>query len=355
MSKIIVHNMLIGGGFGFKYNLGFHEPIAAYLALITKRPVKITMTREEDFTNGGRRPVKMKLKVGVSGDGIIKAMEMKAILQSGAYDDHIVGAVTCLGGWFFSMYRAKYKFYEGYSVYTNLPVYSAMRGFLNPQQNFAVESLMDEIAEDLGLDPLEFRIKNILREGDIFYGQGTLVITTIRSTGLEYILREGAKKIGWPPKQLREVRGSKIRAIGFAWGHHTSGTGGEKLQVQDKIEGTGAIVKVNEDGSVNLVIAMVDHGGGTHEVYRKICAETLGVKLEDVYVTRGTTDIVPFDTGTHACRGSFAGGMGVYEAAKEARRMLLEEASKMLNEEVENLDIKDGYVFSKLDSRRRRA
>jgi CO/xanthine dehydrogenase Mo-binding subunit len=349
MSKITVHNMLIGGGFGFKYNLAMHDPIAAYLAIVAKRPVKMTMTRDEDFTNGGRRPVKMDLKVGVSADGAIKAMEMRAILQSGAYDDHIVGAVTCLGGWFFSMYRAKYKYYKGFSVYTNLPVYSAMRGFLNPQQNFAVESFMDEIAEDLGLDPLGFRIKNIPREGDLFYGQGPTVVTRIRSTGLEYLLKEGAKRIGWSPKRKRVVRGNKVRAIGFAWGHHSSGTGGEMLKAQDRIEGTGAIVKINEDGSVNVIIGLVDHGGGTHEVYRKICAETLGVKLDDVYITLGTTDFVPFDTGTHACRGSFVGGTGVLKAALAAKELLLKEASTMLGVPTSDLDVKDGVIRSKLD------
>lgn len=349
LNKINVHDVLIGGGFGLKYNMAMHEPIAGYLALVAGRPVKITMTREEDFTNGGRRPVKMDLKVGVSKDGTIKAMEMDAVLQSGAYDDHIVGAVSCLGGWFFSMYRAKYRRYSGFSTYTNLPVYSAMRGFLNPQQNFAVESLMDDIAEDLGLDPLEFRVKNIPREGDFFYGQGFTVVTKIRSTGLEYLLREGAKRIGWHDRRHPIRSGSKIRAIGFAWGHHSSGTGGEMTKTPDRIESTGAIVKVNEDGTVNVVIGMVDHGGGTHEVYRKICADTLGVKLEDVRVRLGSTDFVPFDTGTHACRGSFVGGTGVMKAAQEAKELLLDEASQLLEEPSSDLDVRDGRIYSKVN------
>ena len=346
LNLINVHNSLIGGGFGLKYNLAMHEPIAAYLAVATGRPVKITMTREEDFTNGGRRPVRMDVKVGVSSDGTIKAMEMNAVLQSGGYDDHIVGAVSCLGGWFFSMYRPKYKYYKGISVYTNLPVYSAMRGFLNPQQNFAVESLADEIAEDLGIDPLEFRLKNIPRQGDHFYGQGFTVVTKIRSTGLEYLLREGARRIGWQSKMKPVTDRNKVRAIGFAWGHHSSGTGGETMTVQDRIEGTGAMVKVNEDGSVNVIVGLVDHGGGTHEAYRKICAQTLGVRLEDVHITLGATDYVPFDTGTHACRGSFVGGAGVMKAASDAKRLLLKEASEMLTVPETELEIVGGIISS---------
>ncbi|MEM4001581.1 MAG: xanthine dehydrogenase family protein molybdopterin-binding subunit [Saccharolobus sp.] len=354
LSKVIVHAMPIGGGFGFKYNLGLHEPIAAYLSLITKRPVKIVMTREEDFMNGGRRPVKMDLKIGVSKEGIITAMEMNAILQSGAYDDHIVGAVSCLGGWFLSMYRAKYKRYRGFSVYTNLPVYSAMRGFLNPQQNFAVESFMDEIAEDLGIDPLEFRLKNIPRENDIYYAQGTTVKTKIMSTGLEYILKEGARRIEWYRQEKRKkILGKKVRAVGFAYGHHASGTGGEEVEIQDKIEGSGAIIKVNEDGSVNVIVGMIDHGGGAYEVYRKIVAETLDISPEKVYVKLGTTDVVPFDTGTHACRGSFAGGLAVYEAAIQVRNMLIREASKILGEREEDLEIKDGCIYSKKDTNKK--
>ena len=353
LNMITVHDCLIGGGFGLKYNLAMHEPIAAYLATVSGRPVKITMTQEEDFTNGGRRPVKMDVKIGVANDGTIKAMEMNAVLQSGAYDDHIVGAVSCLGGWFFSMYRAKYKYYKGISVYTNLPVYSAMRGFLNPQQNFAVESLADEMAEDLGIDPVEFRLKNILGQGDYFYGQGFTVVTKIRSTGLEYLLREGARRIGWEYNMKPTTEGNKIRAVGFAWGHHASGTGGEIMKTPDRIEGTGATVKVNEDGSVNVITGLVDHGGGTHEVYRKICAQTLGARLDDIHISLGTTDYVPFDTGTHACRGSFVGGAGVMKAASEAKEQLVKEASAMLEVPESELEIKNGIISSKTNPERK--
>jgi xanthine dehydrogenase molybdenum-binding subunit len=353
LSHITVHDSLIGGGFGVKYNMAMHEPIAAHLAIKVGKPLKMTLTREEDFTNGGRRPVKMDVKMGVSSDGIIKAMEMDAVLQSGAYDDHIVGAVSCLGGWFFSMYRAKYKRYKGLSVYTNLPVYSAMRGFLNPQQNFAVESFADEISEDLGIDPLEFRLKNIPVEGDIFYGQGFTVATRIRSNGLRFLLQEGARRIGWPERAGPVAEGNQVRAIGFAWGSHCSGTGGEMLKSPDRVESTGSIVKVNEDGSVNVVTGMVDHGAGTHEVFRKVCADALGVNLSDVHVSLGTTDTVPFDTGTHACRGSFVGGWGVLRAAEQAKGLLLAEASGILGLAVESLDARDGFVFSKVEPNKR--
>jgi CO/xanthine dehydrogenase Mo-binding subunit len=353
LSKVNVHNSLIGGGFGLKSNFAMHEPIAAYLSLVAGKPVKITMDRDEDFTNGGRRPVRMDLKLGVSRDGIIRAMEMDALLQSGAYDDLVVGATSSLGGWFLSMYRAKYKKYKGTSVYTNNPVYSAMRGFLNPQNNFAVESFMDEIAESLGLDPLRFRLINIPGEGDLFYGQGPSVVTRIRSTGLKFILEEGARRIDWPASRNPMNDGRKVRSVGFAYANHSSGTAGELLRTPERVDATGAIVKVNEDGSVNLVVAMVDHGGGTHEVYRKICADTLGVRLDDVHLILGSTDYAPFDSGTYACRGSFAGGTGVLVAAESAREQLMEVASEMLETPRPNLTAREGTISDSTRPERR--
>ncbi len=346
ISMVNVHNSLIGGGFGLKSNFAMHEPIAAYMSLLTKKPVKFTMGRDEDFTNGGRRPVRMDLKIGVSNEGVIKAMEMDAVLQSGAYDDLVVGATSSLGGWFLSMYRAAYKRYKGTSVYTNNPVYSAMRGFLNPQQNFAVESFMDEVADSMHIDPLKFRLLNIPREGDLFYGQGPSVVTKIRSTGLKYVLEEGARRIGWPANSRPVKEGTRVRSVGFAYAHHSSGTAGELLRSPERVDATGAMVKVNEDGSVNLIVAMVDHGGGTHEVYRKICAETLGVRLEDVHLTLGSTDYAPFDSGTYACRGSFAGGTGVMAAAESAKGQLIEAASEMLNVPPSALATGDGMIFA---------
>lgn len=345
-SLINVHNLLIGGGFGLKNNLAMHEPIAGHLSLLTGRPVKITMDRDEDFTNGGRRPIRMNLKLGVSKEGTIRAFEMDALIQSGAYDDAAIGATSSMGGWFLSMYRAGYKKFSGTSVYTNNPVYSAMRGFMNPQQNFAVESFMDEVAESIGLDPLEFRLLNIPREGDLYYGQGPSVVTKIRSTGLEYILREGASRIDWPAKSLPRRVGPRVRSVGFAYGHHSSGTAGELVRIPERVDGTGAIVKLNEDGSVTLIVAMVDHGGGTHEVYRKICAETIGVPLGDVHLALGSTDTAPFDSGTFGCRGSFSGGTGVLVAAQSARAQLLELASEMLDAPTSSLKIEEGIVFS---------
>jgi len=347
LNRVNIHASSLGGGFGAKYNMAIHEPAVALLALRNKRPVKFTGTRYEDFMTAGRRPVTMRIKIGVGREHTIEVMEMKAILQSGAYADHMVEAVTCMGGWFVSSYRSTYKYYEGIGVYTNLPVYSAMRGFLNPQQNFAVESLMDEIAEDNGLDPIEFRIRNIPRVGDIYYAQGPTVTTDIQSIELEQAIHSSARTIGWSSGRTTWVENHKIYALGMAIGHHTSGTGGKMAEDQDRLEGTGAIIKLNEDGTVTLTTGIVEMGPGEHDTLATICAETIGVNPRDVRVNPGDTDVAPFDMGTHASRGTYVGGLGVVQAASEIRRQIVREASHILDVDPNEILIENGVVHSK--------
>jgi len=342
MNKVVVHGMTLGGGFGAKYNLAIHEPVIAYLAQVTGRTVKFVSTRQQDFYTTARRAAYMDVKLGVSREGRIEAMEMRAVLQSGAYADHMLEAVTCTGGWFISSYAAGYRYFEGKGVYTNLPVCGAMRGFGNPQQNFALESLVDEIAEDLGMDPLEFRLKNLPRVGDIYYGQGPTVTTVIRSMALEQVARKTAAAFGWTTE--RRVVDGVARACGVAVGHHTSGTGGEMSEQQDRQEGAGVVLKLNEDGTVSLNTAMVEMGPGEHETLATICAEALGTRPEDVYVEIGNTQYTPFDMGTHASRGTYVGGLAVVSAAEKLREQILTQAAEMLECSPKDLQIEDGWV-----------
>ncbi len=345
MNRIIVHALPLGGGFGAKYNLAIHEPIIAYLSLKTARPVKYVATRQEDFYTTARRAASLDVRIGVSNDGKIEVMEMRALLQSGAYADHMVEAVTCVGGWFISSYSATYRYFEGKGVYTNLPVCGAMRGFGNPQQNFALESLVDEIADDLGMDPLEFRLKNLPKEGDIYYGQGPTVTTVIKSMKLPEIARAVAGSFGWG--QNRIVGNGVVRAFGLAVGHHTSGTGGQMSEIQDRQEGTGAVLKLNEDGTITLTTAMVEMGPGEHETLATILAEAIGVDIDSIYVESGNTQNTPFDMGTHASRGTYVGGLGVLTAAEELKQKILEQAAEILECSPKDLEIKQDRVAHK--------
>ncbi|MCX8200590.1 MAG: xanthine dehydrogenase family protein molybdopterin-binding subunit [Candidatus Caldarchaeum sp.] len=342
MNKVVVHGMTLGGGFGAKYNLAIHEPVIAYLAMATGKTVKFVSTRQQDFYTTARRAAYMDVRLGVSREGRIEAMEMKAVLQSGAYADHMIEAVTCTGGWFISSYAASYRYFEGKGVYTNLPVCGAMRGFGNPQQNFALESLVDEIAEDIGEDPLEFRLKNLPREGDIYYGQGPTVTTVIRSMKLENAARKAASAFGWTTE--RKVVGNVVHACGVAVGHHTSGTGGQMSETQDRQEGAGTILKLNEDGTISLNTAMVEMGPGEHETLANICAEYLGTKPENVYVEIGNTQYTPFDMGTHASRGTYVGGLSVIDAAEKLRQQIFEMAAEMMECSPRDLRMVEGRI-----------
>ncbi|MDW7977540.1 MAG: xanthine dehydrogenase family protein molybdopterin-binding subunit [Candidatus Caldarchaeum sp.] len=345
MNRVVVHALPLGGGFGAKYNMALHEPVIAYLALLTRKTVKYVASRQADFYTTARRAASLDVKIGVGSDSKIEVMELKAVLQSGAYADHMIEAVTCVGGWFLSSYAATYRYYEGKGVYTNLPVCGAMRGFGNPQQNFALESLIDEIADDLRLDPLEFRLKNLPREGDVYYGQGPTVTTVIRSMNLPQAVGEGAAEIGWTAD--RKVEGRSVRAVGVAVGHHTSGTGGQMSETQDRQEGAGVVLKLNEDGTITVTTAMVEMGPGEHETLSTICAEALSLDIDSVYVEAGTTQTTPFDMGTHASRGTYVGGLGVMDAAEKLKRLIMVQAAEMLECSPEDLELKKGRVQHK--------
>ena len=342
-SKIIVHAMPLGGGFGAKYNLAIHEPVIAYLALKTGKVVKYVASREEDFYLSARRSAVMDVRLGVDSNGSLQVMELRALLQSGAYADHMVEAVTCVGGWFISSYAATYRYYEGKGVYTNLPVCGAMRGFGNPQQNMALESLIDEIAEDLGMDPLGFRLKNLPKKGDIYYGQGPTVTTVIKSMKVEEAALNTARLFGW--YNGRKLENNVVRACGLAVGHHTSGTGGQMVEVQDRQEGAGVVMKLNEDGTVTLTTAMVEMGPGEHETLAAYAAEHLKIDISKVYVEAGNTQTAPFDMGTHASRGTYVGGLAVLAAAEEMKRQIIRKAAEMIEAPAEELVIMDGKIW----------
>ncbi|MEM0383985.1 MAG: xanthine dehydrogenase family protein molybdopterin-binding subunit [Candidatus Caldarchaeum sp.] len=346
-NRVIVNAVPLGGGFGAKYNMAIHEPVIAYLALLTRRTVKYVASRQEDFYTTARRAASMDVKIGVGRDARIEVMELSAVLQSGAYADHMLEAVTCVGGWFISSYAATYRRYEGYGVYTNLPVCGAMRGFGNPQQNFALESLVDEIADDLGVDPLEFRLKNLPRAGDIYYGQGPTVTTVIKSMNVEGAARQAAASLGW--RTGRFVEGGVVRAMGVAVGHHTSGTGGQMSDKQDRQEGAGVLLKLNEDGTISLTTAMVEMGPGEHETLATICAEALDVDFDSIYVEAGTTQTTPFDMGTHASRGTYVGGLAVLDAAEKLKKLIVSEAAGMLECAPEDLEIRKGRIIHRED------
>jgi xanthine dehydrogenase molybdenum-binding subunit len=344
LSKVNVKRVPVGGTFGSSIQMNPPIPIAAALALKARRPVKLTLTREEDAHDHTRYGVQIDLQLAAKKDGTLTGAKLEVVADIGS---HNIQAYSFLGvsiGWLVSLYRLPNIRYKGTAVYTNKAISCAMQGFGNPQITFAAESLIDELAEKLGMDPLELRLKNYVGLGDTFWGQGPLVRSIIHSDGVPELLKRGAEIIGWeerrPAPSLEEVReGPRFRrGIGLGRGFHTSSAGAP--QPGDVIDYSGAMVKLNTDGSVDVITALMDHGGGTLEAVAKLVAEALCVPLEKVNLAPAETCSTVYDCVTHATRGVYAGGGAAAKAAHSMRREVLETAARYLNVMPDALDLR---------------
>jgi xanthine dehydrogenase molybdenum-binding subunit len=339
LSKIDVRRVPIGGTFGSSIQMNSPIPICAALALKSQRPVKLTLTREEDAHDHSRYGCRIDLALAAKKDGTLLGAKMEVTVDIGA---HNVQAYSFLGvavGWLVSLYRLPNVRYRGTAVYTNKAPSCAMQGFGNPQVTFAAEQLIDILAEKLGMDPIELRKKNYVGLGDTFWGQGPQVKSIVRSDGVLQLLDEGAKRIGWPRRgQPQDQTGRIRRGIGMARGFHTSSAGAP--QPGDVIDFSGALVKLNIDGSVDVVTALMDHGGGTLEAIAKLVGETLCVPFDLVNVAEVGTTTTVYDCVTHATRGVYAGGGAAVKAANTVRKDILETAAKFLNMYADALELR---------------
>lgn len=339
MSKVNVKRMAVGGTFGSSIQMNSVVPIGVALALKARRPVKLSLTREEDMHDHGRFGTEAKIKIGAKKDGSLTGVEMEMLADCGA---HIIQGYSFLGvsiGWMVSLYNFPNVRYHGKCVYTNKAPGCAMQGYGNPQATFAAESLMDELAEKLHMDPLQLRLKNYVGLGQTFWGQGPMVRSIIWSDGVPELLGTGQEMIGWDKRQSpHEKTGRFRRGIGLGRGFHTSSAGAP--QPGDVIDYSGALVKINQDGSVDVVSALVDHGGGTLEAMAKLVSETLCVPLEKVNVVPTDTFSTVYDVCTHATRGVYAGCGAAVKVANEVKQEIFETAARFLNVQPESLVMK---------------
>lgn len=332
-SKINVVKLPIGGSFGSSIQTNLVTLVAVALALKAGRPVKIALTREEDMMEHCAYQMYFRLKVAAKKDGTIIAGELENVMDIGGHQIQAYPLLGCLLGWFVSLYKWKNIRYRGVAVYTNKVPSCAFRGYGNPQITWAVETIIDELAEALGIDPVEFRLKNYVGRGDLFWGQGPTVKSIVKSDGVPELLRKGAELIGWSKRpKPGEQKGRYRRGIGVGRGFHTSGAGGKISG--EVIDYTGCILKVNEDGSVDYITALQDHGGGTLEAHAKIIAEELGVPLDKVNIVWADTKTTVYDVCTHASRGTYVGGEAARRAAQIVKRKLLEYAVRLLGDVV---------------------
>jgi xanthine dehydrogenase molybdenum-binding subunit len=337
LSKINVKRVTIGGTFGSSIQTNSVIPICVALARKARRPVKIVSTREEDVHGHARYPSIVRLKLGAKLDGTLVAGHMRVVVDIGAHNIQAFPFISAMAGWWVSHYRLRDLKYEGTAVYTNKVPTCAMQGFANPQANFATESTMDMLAEELDMDPVELRRKNYVGLGDTFWGQGPTVKSIIQSCGVEETFDRGMELIDWharpEPPEPGTLIGPWRRGIGMARGFHTSSAGAPRAG--EVIDYSGAMVKLNEDGSVDVITALMDHGGGSLEALAKIAAETLGVPLSKVEISPADTRTTTYDVNTHATRGVYAGGGTVRKAAMEVRQQMLEYAADLLGSGVQ--------------------
>ena len=322
-SKIRVLVPGIGGGFGGKLRVGV-EHFAAFLAKKSGRPVKVVTTSEEELTAAyPRQGAVVELKTGVTKDGRITAKAGRIWFDTGAFAGSGPGVASVATLVLAGPYKIPNLYLEGFAVYTNKTNCGSFRAPSGPQANFAVESQMDVIADALGLDPLEFRLKNIVREGD--EGPTGQVLTAV---GLEECLVKAAAAIGWNDRRPGPGRGK-----GLACGWWTT-TGGS----------SGVYVKINPDGTVALNTGAVEIGTAALTGAAQVLAEALGVDLADITVVSGDTFATPFDFGAQGSRTAFAVGNACRAAAAELQRKLVAQAAAQLGAPEEALALRDKHV-----------
>ncbi|MBZ5620946.1 MAG: molybdopterin-dependent oxidoreductase [Acidobacteriia bacterium] len=351
VSRVHVIKPRIGGGFGGKQEM-LLEDITGALALATHRPVKIEFTREEEFYMArSRHPQILRMKMGVKRDGTIMASQLTVMATTGAYGSHSTTVQGNTGSKVLPLYRAPHMRFECHVVYTNAPVAGAFRGYGCPQGFFAQETLVDEIAHELGMDPIELRRKNMIRLGDTDrlsaqLGEGKEGLPRlIRSCGLPECLDRGAAAIDWDRKRAAQPAPTHLkRGVGMACTMQGSGIAG--------VDWASALLKMNEDGSFFLQVGASDVGAGADTVLAQIAAETLGVTLDKVVITSGDTDVTPFDVGAYASSTTIISGGAVKKAAEKVRAQVLEVAARMLDTSVENLSWGENQVSTVCECRK---
>jgi len=314
MSRLRCLTPRVGAGFGNKMEAHV-QPIVVKLALATGRPVKLVLTREEDFEIvRARHPFELRVKTGVKRDGTFVAREVEVLLDGGAYADDSPGVL----GYSLLMARGPYRIphtrCRGTLVYTNKLRFGAFRGFGNPQVTFATETQIDEIAARLGIDPVEIRRRNALGADDRWFGGQALA-----SNGLAECIDVAERESGWKARAAARAAPGKRRGLGFACTAHIGG-----------LLGTGAIVRMLEDGTVVLNTGAVDIGQGSDTVLTQIVAEALKLPLDQVSVASPDTDGSPYNWGTTASRVTYTTGRAVLAAAREVERQVKAHAAEML-------------------------
>ena len=348
LSKIRVIKPRIGGGFGGK-NIAVTEPHVSFVTWKTKRPAKLILTRKETFAaTNTRHPMKLDLKVGSDRQGNIKAIHMKVLNNTGAYGDNGPAVTMEAGHNVLPIYNDIEAIkYEGKTVYTNLVPAGALRGYGATQGAFALDSIINELAIELGMDPVEIKLKNSIEKG----AQGGVLRNSIKSCNLRGCIERGKELIGWDEKYPSiQISPTKARGVGMAVAIHGSGIPG--------IDCATVSIRMVEDGTYKLLTGSSDLGTGSDTILAQIAAEVLCTDANSVSVYSGDTDVCPYDTGAYASCTTYVTGNATVRAAEKLKESIILAAEKNLSVPSAHLTLKkdrvchidDEEVFVTLDT-----
>lgn len=338
-SSVHIHKTYVGGAFGGKIDLFSHEFCAALLSIKTMKPVKIIVSREEIFTSYRHgQPLIVEVKTGVKKDGSIVSQYVKTINNCGAYRGS--GVVVIFLSWGFTMlpYQLPNFKYEGYSVYTNYPVRAPQRGHGAPQLRYAIESQLDIIAEDLGIDPIDIRLKNSRMPNEELPNKDNT-----HNFGLKECIKEiekytNFKKIYNDNKKINLSNNHLKRGIGIGVSAYFTGS----LIYPNT---SSVIVKMHDDGTITLLTGAMDIGQGCETILSQIVAEELKVPLNEIQIISADTETTPVDIGSWISGNTYVTGNATRLAASKVREQILAIASEELQTNKDNLVIKDKMVF----------
>ena len=341
LNDVRVIKLAVGGGFGGKLEM---LPMDFAACLLSKKagglPVKICYNREEEFLASRRKHGMIyRLKSGIKKDGTLVAMTGEVIADGGAYCSYGPTVLAAAIMRIFMVYRIEHFRVTGYRVYTNTPISGAMRGFGGVQAGFAIESHMDMLAAGVGMDPVEFRLKNIT-------GPNMTTVNKMKLTtnGLRECIDRACDAAQWTQKHGQQR--AKCRGIGIGIAADVMGS-----KMYKSHESAGSIVKVEEDGSVYLFTGAADTGQGSNTALSQIAAQELGVSYGRIKCKSGDTEITPFDTGSFASRVTFISGNATILAARDAKAQILKVISEENNVPLEDLDIRAEEVLRLSDGK----
>ena len=343
-SNVRVVKPRIGGGFGAKQT-SVTEVYPALVTLKTKKTAKLVYSRyESQICSSPRHEMEVRVRLGADENGILKAMDIHTLSNTGAYGEHGPTTVGLSGHKPLGLYGKKEAYRFTYEVvYTNRMSAGAYRGYGATQGIFAVESAVDELAHEMGMDPVKFRELNLSREGDPFLGYDGCPVVT--SCTLDQCVEKAKEMIGWDEKYpVKDMGNGKVRAVGAALAMQGSSIAGVDIG--------GAAVKLGEDGSYTLSLGATDMGTGCDTVLSQMAADILETDIDNIVAFGVDTDVSPYDSGSYASATTYVTGMAVADACQKLRTQIQELGAEMLEKKPEEVDF-DGKAVYELDGDRK--